>query len=205
MAAPAAISAPVILKQRKAADSHPAIGHLKQIGAMLLEFDAEYGRFPDDETAREVKRATNGTLLHPDRAVSRTTTSARCWWALAAGPRHSFWCKTAQSPERPNNNFSTRKRRWRPARWAMAISWPARPKARAPAASRACRWSSPPSSRSGPTGPSIPSPSRARRWSSAQQQRHRAADPHRRGRGETVFFNEEQGEAAEDDRHGARA
>ncbi len=52
----------MILKQRKAADRTEAINNIKQIGAMLLEFDTEYGNFPDNETAQDVKDATGTDL-----------------------------------------------------------------------------------------------------------------------------------------------
>lgn len=105
MAALAAISAPVILKQRKAADRTQAIGHLKQIGAMLLEFDAEYGRFPDDETAREVKRATRTSFT----LTGQFSNDYFRQMLVGPGGRSEtlFWCKTPQSPERPDNNFAT--------------------------------------------------------------------------------------------------
>ena len=66
IAALAGLSAPVILKQRKAADRTEALNNVRQIGLSLFEFDAEYGSFPDNNTAEDVKEAT-GTVLtfHP--------------------------------------------------------------------------------------------------------------------------------------------
>ncbi len=62
------ISQPVILRSKKAPDRTQTINNIKQVGAMLLEFDADYGKFPDDETALEVKRQ-NQHRLHPHRPL----------------------------------------------------------------------------------------------------------------------------------------
>lgn len=105
IAALGVIAAPVILKQRKAADRTRAIGNLKQLGAMLVEFDTEYGRFPDDETAREVRRATKTdfTLTGP------YSNDYFRQMLVLPGDRYEtlFWCETAQSPEPPDNDHSS--------------------------------------------------------------------------------------------------
>ncbi|MGB6221077.1 type II secretion system protein [Haloferula sp.] len=62
IAALAGLSAPMILRQRKAADRTQAINNAKQIGLALLEFDQEYGSFPDENTAETVTEST-GTQL----------------------------------------------------------------------------------------------------------------------------------------------
>ena len=105
IAALAGLSAPVILKQRKAADRTEAINNIKQIGAMLLEFDTEYGNFPDNETAQDVKDAT-GT----DLTFGGTFSNDYFRQMLAGGGGKSekpFWCKTAQSPKKADDNFSS--------------------------------------------------------------------------------------------------
>ena len=105
IAALAGLSAPVILKQRKAADRTEAINNIKQIGAMLIEFDTEYGNFPDNETAEDVKEAT-GTEL----TFGGTFSNDYFRQMLAGGGGKSekpFWCKTTQSPKKSDDNFST--------------------------------------------------------------------------------------------------
>ena len=62
IAALAGLSAPMILRQRKAADRTEAINNAKQIGLALLEFDQEFGGFPDDDTAESVADATGSSL-----------------------------------------------------------------------------------------------------------------------------------------------
>lgn len=64
IAALAGLSAPMILRQQKAAARTEAINNAKQVGLALLEFDQEYGSFPDDDTADLVTDST-GTDLSP--------------------------------------------------------------------------------------------------------------------------------------------
>ncbi len=100
-----AVSFPVILKQSKAADRTTAISGLKFIGACLIEFDTEYGGFPDDKTALEVKKATK-----TDFTLTGTYSNDYFRQMLAGGGGKSekpFWCRTAQSPKRCDDDFST--------------------------------------------------------------------------------------------------
>jgi prepilin-type N-terminal cleavage/methylation domain-containing protein len=62
IAALAGLSAPMILRQRKAADRTQAINNAKQIGLALLEFDQEFGGFPDNDTAADVEDSTGTDL-----------------------------------------------------------------------------------------------------------------------------------------------
>lgn len=101
----AAISFPVVLRQRKAADRTRAINRVANLGAMLLEFDSEYGAFPDDSTASDVKRATNTPYT-----LSGQFSNDYFRQLLAGGGGKSeepFWCKTPQSPKKCDNDFST--------------------------------------------------------------------------------------------------
>jgi hypothetical protein len=54
----AGLATPLWLKSRMVADRAEALNNAKQIGAMLSEFEVDYGSLPDDETALEVKRRT---------------------------------------------------------------------------------------------------------------------------------------------------
>lgn len=102
IAALAGLSAPVILKQRKAADRTEALNNIRQIGVALIEFDNEYGAFPDNNTAPEVKEAT-GTDLN-----FAGTFSNDYFRQLIAGGLKSekpFYCKTAYT-KKPDDNFN---------------------------------------------------------------------------------------------------
>lgn len=62
IAALAGLSAPMILRQQKAAARTEAISNAKQVGLALLEFDQEFGSFPDADTAETVADATGTSL-----------------------------------------------------------------------------------------------------------------------------------------------
>lgn len=61
----AGLTAPMVIKQRKKADQTEAVSNAKQIGLALIEFETEYGSFPDTATAITV--ATN-TGITPNAA-----------------------------------------------------------------------------------------------------------------------------------------
>lgn len=62
IAALAGLSAPMILRQQKAAARTEAINNAKQIGLAFVEFDVEFGSYPDRETATMVADATGTSL-----------------------------------------------------------------------------------------------------------------------------------------------
>ena len=103
IAALAGLSAPVILKQRKAADRTEALNNVRQIGLALFEFDSEYGTFPDNNTAEDVKEAT-GTEL----SFSGNFSNDYFRQLIATGLKSEkpFWCKTSFSPKKPDDVFN---------------------------------------------------------------------------------------------------
>ena len=56
------LSQPVILRAAKATERTEAINNAKQIGLALLEFDEDYGSFPEGETVELVRKATKTEL-----------------------------------------------------------------------------------------------------------------------------------------------
>jgi hypothetical protein len=101
----AGLSNPVIHRSRKAADRTEAINNIKQIGMMLTEFDAEYGRFPDTSTIAAVKAATKTPLT-----LGSATSNDLFRQCLVGGGGRSekpFWAKTAISPKKADDVFST--------------------------------------------------------------------------------------------------
>lgn len=101
IAALAGLSAPMILRQRKAADRTQAINNAKQIGLALLEFDQEFGSFPDKSTATDVENAT-GTDLN----LSGDTSNDYFRQLIAYGVQSEdiFYCKAA-STKKPDKVF----------------------------------------------------------------------------------------------------
>jgi hypothetical protein len=50
----AGMTAPLVVRQRKKADQTVAVNNARQIGIALLEYQSDYGRFPDSSTAPEI-------------------------------------------------------------------------------------------------------------------------------------------------------
>lgn len=96
---------PVFLKNKKGAHFTRALSNIKQIGACLIEFDTEYGGFPDDKTALDVKEATETSL------TLTGPYSNDYFRQMLAGPSKNYerwlWCKTPQSPQPPDDEYST--------------------------------------------------------------------------------------------------
>ena len=106
IAALAGLSAPVILKQRKKADQTEATSNVKQIHLALLDFNSDYGTFPDNNTAEDVKNAT-GTVLNFGGSFSNDY--FRQLAATTAKAEAPFWCKSAASPRKPDKDMSAGK------------------------------------------------------------------------------------------------
>jgi type II secretory pathway pseudopilin PulG len=100
----AVIIRPVILRAHRDVDLTKAIGNTKQLGLALLEFETEYGTYPDENTAAVVLKNTKTTL-------NLTGHSANSYFRqlLATEMAQSetmFYCKTAFS-KKPDNRFDT--------------------------------------------------------------------------------------------------
>jgi hypothetical protein len=90
-----AVSWPVITKQRKAADRTFAISSLKCMNLMFIDFESDYGRFPDATTIASVREATKTTLTLGSatsndffrQLIAAGNKSERIFWAPAPGKR----------------------------------------------------------------------------------------------------------------------
>jgi prepilin-type N-terminal cleavage/methylation domain-containing protein len=71
IAALAGLTAPMVIRQRKKADQTEAVSNARQIGLALIEFETEYGNFPDSDTAKKVADATETTLVSGNTANDR--------------------------------------------------------------------------------------------------------------------------------------
>ena len=58
----AGLTAPMVIRQRKKADQTQAVNNARQIGFAMFEFETEYGRFPDSNSAAEVELNTETTI-----------------------------------------------------------------------------------------------------------------------------------------------
>ncbi|RYD47152.1 MAG: hypothetical protein EOP85_06025, partial [Verrucomicrobiaceae bacterium] len=61
------VTAPMVKSQRIKAHQTSSISNLRQIGLSLYEFESDYGRFPDNLTAAEIKRKSLTLLSLSDR------------------------------------------------------------------------------------------------------------------------------------------
>jgi prepilin-type N-terminal cleavage/methylation domain-containing protein len=107
IAALAGLTAPMVMRQRKKADQTEAINNARQVGLALMEFDNEYGRFPDNSTGQSVIDRT-GTAL----TFGGGTANDHFRQLLAADIANSeqiFYAKTAFS-RKPDNIFGTQDR-----------------------------------------------------------------------------------------------
>jgi prepilin-type N-terminal cleavage/methylation domain-containing protein len=105
IAALAGLSAPMILRQRKAADRTQGINNAKQIGLALLEFDQEFGSFPDNDTAETVKDSTGSELN-----LSGDTSNDYFRQLIAYGIQSEdiFYCKASYT-RKPDKVFTAGK------------------------------------------------------------------------------------------------
>jgi hypothetical protein len=94
---------PTVIKQQKAAIRTKALSNIRQVGMSLFEFDSEYGSFPDDRTAPEVRKKTkSGYRLTGDFSNDYF----RQLIAVGLKSEKPFWCKTSFSPDKPDDDFS---------------------------------------------------------------------------------------------------
>ncbi len=91
----AGLTAPMVIRQRKKADQTEAVSNARQIGIALLEFEADYGRYPDATTASPVADESNTPEITGSSSNARfqqifrasLTQSENMFYAKAAGTR----------------------------------------------------------------------------------------------------------------------
>lgn len=100
----AGLSSPVILKSRKASDRTEALNNIRQIGMALFEFDSDYGCFPDDQTANEVRKRT-----HTELKLTGEFSNDYFRQLLAAGLKSEkpFFAKQTALFHRPDDVYQT--------------------------------------------------------------------------------------------------
>jgi hypothetical protein len=100
----AGLSAPMVLRCPKASERTQAINNAKQVGLVLLEFDQEFGSFPDEATVAKVKKST-GTELD----LSGTSSNAMFRQLIAFGVQSEdifFVPKHPECRKKPDGNIS---------------------------------------------------------------------------------------------------
>jgi hypothetical protein len=91
---------PVILRSKKAPNRTEAIHNLKQIHVALINFEADYGRFPDATIIADVQSKTHTSL-----ALGTVSSNDYFRQLIATGTKSEkiFWAKTPSTPRRPND------------------------------------------------------------------------------------------------------
>jgi prepilin-type N-terminal cleavage/methylation domain-containing protein len=102
IAALAALSAPMIIKQKRKADQTEAVSNARQIGLALTEFDTEYGSYPDDTTAEAVATATDTPKVSGAKANDRFRQLIR---ANVSQSELMFFAKTSYT-KKPDGVFN---------------------------------------------------------------------------------------------------
>jgi hypothetical protein len=94
------LSAPVILKSKKSPKRAETINNIKQLNLALIDFEADYGRFPDATTIADVQSETHTTL-----ALGTSTSNDYFRQLIAAGNRSEriFWAPIPATPRKPND------------------------------------------------------------------------------------------------------
>ncbi|MCW1887148.1 hypothetical protein OKA04_20585 [Luteolibacter flavescens] len=88
-------------RNRRIADRTEASQNIRQVHIALLDFESEFGSFPDTSTSRVVKTDT-GTKLNLGSGSS-SNELFRQLIAYGVNVESIFWAKTAVSPRKPNN------------------------------------------------------------------------------------------------------
>jgi len=93
-------SAPLWLRARTKGPQTEATSNIKQVHLALLDFAADYGRFPDASTIADVQSNTHTTL-----ALGTSTSNDFFRQLIAADiakDERIFWAKTPATPRPPN-------------------------------------------------------------------------------------------------------
>lgn len=94
-------SAPLWLRAKKKGPQTEATSNLKQLHRALLDFDSDYGRFPDAASIADVQSRSHTTL-----SLGTSTSNDYFRQLIAAETAKSetiFWAKTSATPRKPNN------------------------------------------------------------------------------------------------------
>jgi hypothetical protein len=99
------VTAPLIIRgPRKDGNLPEAVNNARQIGFALFEFEVTYGAFPNDQTAKDVRNATDSTLS------PGSTTSNDYFRQLIAADicqnEMQFFVRRSPTDSRPDNVFT---------------------------------------------------------------------------------------------------
>lgn len=99
------VTTPMVIRCPKKSEQTEAVNNARQIGLAMLDFETEYGSFPDKTTEAKVIAATGSTLR-----MTGNTANDHFRQLIAADIARSemmFYAKTAFSNKRPDDRFDT--------------------------------------------------------------------------------------------------
>ena len=99
------LQAPIVIRSAVSANLSEAINNARQLGMMLFEFEAEYGKFPDSATIPEVRMKHHSNILTlSDRTSNDLFTQL---FAAEIATSEAFFYASAKSAKRPDNIFGS--------------------------------------------------------------------------------------------------
>jgi prepilin-type N-terminal cleavage/methylation domain-containing protein len=105
IAALAGLTAPMVIRQRKKADQTEAVNNARQIGLAMLDFENEYGSFPEGSLGAQINTNTGNSLAPSEIGTSNDAFKQ----LIASGIAPSevmFFCKTAYSTKKPDDVYN---------------------------------------------------------------------------------------------------
>ena len=106
IAAHAGLTATMVIRQRKKADQTEAVSNARQVGLAMMEFETEYGSYPQGDLGKEINDRTGGSLA--PTTISKSNDAFRQLIAAEIAPTEvMFYCKTGYSTKKPDNVSNT--------------------------------------------------------------------------------------------------
>ena len=102
----AGLTAPMVIRQRKKADQTEAVSNARQIGIAMLEFEVDYGSFPDADTLEEINEIFDNTTI---KGAAGSDSNGYFKQLMQAGITQSeamFYAKTGLT-KKPDGDIST--------------------------------------------------------------------------------------------------
>ncbi|MGJ8633026.1 MAG: type II secretion system protein [Luteolibacter sp.] len=102
----AGLTAPMVIRQRKKADQTEAISNARQIGFAMLEFEVEYGSFPDESTLEEVSDIFDTSTVNGKAGSNSNGYFKQLFQAGITQSEQMFYAKTGLT-KKPDGDIST--------------------------------------------------------------------------------------------------
>ena len=102
----AGLTAPMVIRQRKKADQTEATSNARQIGLAMVEFDNDYGSYPDAATLAIVNESFGSTTIRGTAGNDSNGYFKQLFQAGLTQPEQMFYAK-AKGTRKPDGDIST--------------------------------------------------------------------------------------------------